>query len=96
MNINHLAALMGDACYGFLAINFLWGFYNIVMGFRRVREFSFASHDEQDEFMDAALEPLRAGNYLAVEELCNDDVRALPQLIQLAVVNRGLGYDQLR
>lgn len=75
MNINHLAALLGDACYGFLAINFLWGLYNIVMGFRRQREFSFASHDEQDEFMDAVLDPLRAGNFAAVEELCADDVR---------------------
>jgi biopolymer transport protein ExbB len=96
MNINHLAALLGDACYGFLAINFLWGLYNIVMGYRRERELRFASHDEQDEFMDAVLEPLRAGNFLAVEELCNDDIRALPQLVNLAVTNRGLGYDQLR
>jgi len=31
-----------------------------------------------------------------VEELCGDDPRALPQLIQLAVGNRQLGYDQLR
>jgi biopolymer transport protein ExbB/TolQ len=96
MNINDLAKTLGDACYVFLAINFLWGLYNIIVGFRRVRELSFASHDEQAEFMDHVLEPLRAGQYDAVKEMCSDDVRALPQLVELAVESRGLGYDQLR
>jgi len=96
MNINDLAKTLGDACYGFLAINFLWGLYNIIVGFRRVKELSFASHDEQAEFMDHVLEPLRAGQYDAVADTCSDDVRALPQLIELAVESRGLGYDQLR
>ena len=41
--------------------------------------------------------PLLAdGRYDAVEELCQDDGRALPQLVELAVANRDLGYDQLR
>jgi biopolymer transport protein ExbB len=96
MNVNDLAKMLGDACYGFLALNFVWGFYNIVMGFRRVKELNFASHDEQAEFVDEVTESLRAGRYDAVAELCKDDGRALPQLTELAVANRGLGYDQLR
>jgi biopolymer transport protein ExbB/TolQ len=96
MNVNDLAKMLGDACYGFLAINFVWGFYNIVMGFRRVRELSFSTHDQQSEFVDEVTQLLQAGRYDAVEELCHDDVRALPQLVELAVTNRGLGYDQLR
>ena len=96
MNINDLAKLFGDACYVFLAINFLWGLYNIIVGFRRVKELSFRNHDEQAEFMDHVLEPLRAGHYDNVVATCSDDARALPQLIELAVTNRGLGYDQLR
>ena len=61
---------MGDACYGFLALNFLWGLYNIIMGFRRVKELSFGGHDEQAEFVDEVM-PLLAGRarYDAVEEL---------------------------
>jgi biopolymer transport protein ExbB/TolQ len=39
---------------------------------------------------------IQAGRYDAVEELCAEDVRALPQLTQLAVANRGLGHEQLR
>lgn len=96
MNINDLAKLLGDACYVFLAINFLWGLYNIIVGFRRVKELSFRSHEEQAEFMDHILEPLSAGQYDNVVAACSDDARALPQLIELAVTNRTLGYDQLR
>jgi biopolymer transport protein ExbB/TolQ len=96
MSINDLAKHLGDACYGFLALNFLWGLYNVIMGFRRVKELNFGDHDEQAEYVDEVMQNLQAGRYDAVEELTNDDSRALPQLLQLAVVNRQLGYDQLR
>jgi biopolymer transport protein ExbB len=96
MTINDWAKLLGDACYVFLGINFLWGLYNIIVGFRRVKELSFSNHEEQAEFMDQVLEPLRAGQYDTVVNLCNEDVRALPQLIELAIQGRGLGYDQMR
>ncbi|HVT29969.1 MAG TPA: MotA/TolQ/ExbB proton channel family protein, partial [Lacipirellulaceae bacterium] len=96
MNINDIAMMLGDACYGFLALNFLWGLYNVIMGFRRVKELSFGDHDEQAEFVDDIVAKLQDGRFDLVEELTGDDPRALPQLIQLAVGNRQLGYDQLR
>ncbi len=96
MSINDLAAKLGWACYGFLALNFLWGLYNVIMGFRRVKELSFGDHDEQAEFVDDILQKMQAGRFDLIEELTGDDPRALPQLIQLAVGNRQLGYDQLR
>jgi biopolymer transport protein ExbB/TolQ len=96
MNVNDLAKMMGDACYVFLALNFVWGLYNIIMGFRRVRELSFGSHEEQTEFIDEVMPLLADGRYDAVEALCQEDGRALPQLVELAVANRDLGYDQLR
>src|SRR4051794_17532042 len=96
MKITDLAKMMGDACYGFLALNFLWGLYNVIMGFRRVKELSFGDHDEQAEFVDEIAQKLQAGRFDEIEELTGDDPRALPQLIQLAVVNRQLSYDQLR
>ena len=95
-DVNALAKMLGDACYGFLTLNFVWGLYNIVMGFRRVKELSFDSHDEQAEFVDEVTAALQAGRFDTVAELTSDDARALPQLIELAVANRGLGYDQLR
>jgi biopolymer transport protein ExbB/TolQ len=96
MNVNDLAKMLGDACYGFLALNFVWGLYNIIMGFRRVKELNFSSHDEQAEFIDQIMPLLQAGRYDAVEALCQEETRALPQLIELAVANRNLSYDQLR
>lgn len=96
MSINDIAAQLGWACYGFLAFNFLWGLYNVIMGFRRVKELSFGDHDEQAEFVDDIMQKMQAGRFDLIEELTGDDPRALPQLIQLAVGNRQLGYDQLR
>jgi biopolymer transport protein ExbB/TolQ len=96
MSVNDLAKMLGDACYVFLAVNFFWGLYNIVMGFRRVKELNFANHDEQAEFLDEVSQPLRDRRYSAVEDLTRDDARALPQLAYLAVTNRDLGAEQLR
>jgi biopolymer transport protein ExbB/TolQ len=96
MNVNDLAKMLGDACYVFLAINFVWGLYNIIMGFRRVRELSFSNHDEQSGFVDEVIQLLQAKRFDAVNELVTDDRRALPQLVELAVENRDLKYDQLR
>jgi biopolymer transport protein ExbB len=96
MGVNELAKMLGDACYVFLAMNFFWGLYNIVMAFRRVKELDFSSHDEQAEFVNEITGPLRDKRYDVVEEHCTDDARALPQLVHLAVTNRELAADQLR
>ncbi len=96
MTINDLAKLLGNACYGFLALNFLWGLYNVIMGFRRVKELSFGDHELQAEFVDEVMQKLQAGRFEAIEELTGGDPRALPQLIQLTVANRQLDYDQMR
>jgi len=96
MNVNQLAKWLGDACYGFLAINFFWGLYNVIMGFRRVKQLSFASQDEQAEFMQELIPLLREGRFDEVEQLVADDERALPQLTHMAVTNRAAGPDQLR
>lgn len=96
MSINDLAKLLGDACYGFLALNFLWGLYNVIMGFRRVRELNFGDHDEQAEYVEEVIQKLEGGRFIEVEEQTADDPRALPQLIELATANRQLKYDQLR
>jgi biopolymer transport protein ExbB len=96
VSVNDIAAQLGNACYGFLALNFLWGLYNVIMGFRRVKELSFADHDEQAEFVDDIMQKMQTGRFDLIDEITGDDPRALPQLVQLAVGNRQLGYDQLR
>lgn len=96
MGANDLAKLLGDACYGFLTLNFFWGLYHIIMGFRRIWELSFRNRDEQSEFLEELLGLLLHKRYGEAEELCQNDVRALPQLAEMAIENRGLEEDQLR
>lgn len=93
---NSFASLLEDWCYGFLALNFFWGLYHLVLGFRRVKQLSFKSHDDQAELMDELLPLIEAGQFDSVEELCADDARELPQLAYMAVENRDLAEPQLR
>ncbi len=95
MQVNDLAKLLGDACYVFLTLNFLWGLYCIIMVARRLRALSFRTELEQAEFLTELQQRLR-GQQAAAEELVEDDPRALPQLASVAISNRKLGFDQLR
>ncbi len=96
MNVNRLAQMMGDACYGFLALNFFWGLYHIILGFRRLKQLTFRNFDEQQEFLDELLPVLNEGQFDSAEELVAEDPRALAQLTHMTIANRNLASDQLR
>ena len=93
---NSFASLLEDWCYGFLVLNFFWGLYHLVLGFRRIKQLSFKTHDDQAELMDELLPLIEARQYDAVEEMCAEDPRALPQLAYMAVANRDSSETQLR
>ncbi len=95
MNVNRLAQMMGDACYGFLALNFFWGLYHIILGFRRLKQLTFRNFDEQQEFLDEPLPVLNEGQFDSAEELVAEDPRALAQLTHMTIANRNLASDQL-
>jgi biopolymer transport protein ExbB/TolQ len=88
--------MLEDWCYAFLALNFFWGLYHLVLGYRRIKQLSFKTHDDQAELMDELLPLIESGQYDAVEEMCAEDSRALPQLAYMAVANRDLSENQLR
>ena len=96
MHVNELAKHLGDACYIFLAINFFWGLYCVVMGWIRVGNFSFRKRQEQIEFLDELTNRLHHGQYNEALELCEDDVRALPQLSSVAIKSRTFGFESMR
>jgi biopolymer transport protein ExbB len=96
MSTIDLAKTLGDACYGFLAINFFWGLYCVIMGWRRVAQLSFKSQDQQAVFLNDLMEKLHAGQYAAAAEQCQNDPRALPQLANVAIVNRQIGFEPMR
>jgi biopolymer transport protein ExbB len=96
MSVNDLAQRMGDACYGFLALNFFWGLFCVIMAFRRVWQLSFRNRQQQQAFMEELIPKLDAGQYNQAAEMCAEDRRALPQLTNVAILNRNIGFDALR
>lgn len=95
-SVNDLAQRLGDACYVFLALNFLWGLFCVIMAFRRVWQLSFKNRPQQAAFLEELIPKLDAGQYAMASEQCGSDPRALPQLANVAILNRNIGYDALR
>jgi biopolymer transport protein ExbB/TolQ len=95
MNVNHLASMLGDACYVFLALNGLWGLYCFILLWRRLRQLCFRSPRESAQFVDDLQEQLIADSDVALQ-MCEDDERALPQLAREAIAHSELGVEKLR
>jgi biopolymer transport protein ExbB/TolQ len=96
MSVNDLADRLADATYGLLALNFCWGLYCVIMAFRRLWQLGFSSRQKQAAFLDELLPKLQARKYEAASEICAADSRALPQLANVAIANRQIGYEPLR
>ena len=96
MDINDLVAKLGDGCYGFLTLNFLWGLFCVILLWRRLRLLRFRSEQAQAEFLALLQGRLEANDYEGAAQTCQADVRALPQLAHVALTNRSMPQDQLR
>lgn len=96
MNISAIAGIVDKLCYLLLALNFLWGLYCIVTAYRRLSQFGFANRTEYNTFLDELLAKLRLKQYDEAIEMCEGDIRALPQLTHLALVNRDVGYEPMK
>ena len=96
MNVNELAKNLGDACYGFLALNFLFGLYSVILVWRRLFELRFRNQKVEGEFIGQMQDLLKARDFDTATKLCDYDYRALPRLCLLMIANRDLPYDQLR
>jgi biopolymer transport protein ExbB/TolQ len=95
-NINKLADFLAYSCYGFLAINFLFGLYCVILLWRRIIQLRFRSEQEQVQFLDELQVHLRNNDFPNAENLCQTNTRALPQLALVVMSNRGLAYEELR
>jgi len=95
MNINHLAGMLGDSCYIFLAMNGLWGLYCFILLWRRLGQLCFRKPAESAQFVDDLQDQLLVDSDAALE-MCEEDGRALPQLAREAILNGGLEQEKLR
>jgi hypothetical protein len=74
----------------------LLGAYHVVMVWNRVGRQRFRNEQELEQFL-AEFEPaVAAGDFAKAQAVCEGDPRAVPQLAQVAVQNRGLGYAKLK
>jgi biopolymer transport protein ExbB len=96
MNLNDLAALLGDACYGFLALNFLWGLFCVILAWRRIAGLRFNTDQLQGQFLSELQEHMEHGDFAAATQLCESQDRALPQLALAAIENRSLAEWQIQ
>lgn len=96
MDVNKLAGMLGDSCYIFLAANFMWGLFCVIMLWRRVGVLRFSSEQAQAQFLSELDSHLQDGKFDEAAKMCADEDRALPQLALAAIENRDLGESQLR
>ncbi len=87
---------ISNTIYLALAVVALWGLYCVVVVWTRVGAKRFVSEDAQNVFLDDVSEPLEEGDYDTVLEIVQGDTRAIPQMIELAVENRELGYQKTK
>ncbi|MEO1614485.1 MAG: MotA/TolQ/ExbB proton channel family protein [Planctomycetota bacterium] len=88
--------MIADATYLALAAVALWGLYCIVVVWNRVNQKRFKTEEEQDQFMDDVEQMLQSSDFEGTVDYCEGDTRALPQIIELAVSHRNLGFKRAR
>ncbi|OYP35991.1 MotA/TolQ/ExbB proton channel family protein [Rhodopirellula sp. MGV] len=91
-----LFSIIANGTYFALAGVALWGLYCIVVVWNRVGQKRFKTEEEQDQFMDDIEQLLSKGDFEGALEYCDGDTRAVPQMIELAVNHRQLGYKRAR
>ncbi|WP_442507906.1 MotA/TolQ/ExbB proton channel family protein [Novipirellula sp. SH528] len=88
--------IISQATYGALAGAALWGLYSATVVWARVNQKRFKSEDEQDVFMDDVEQMLNVGDFEGIAEYSDGDNRAIPQIIEMAMHHRELGYKRAR
>jgi biopolymer transport protein ExbB/TolQ len=96
MRVLGIVEWLADACYGLLAVNFLWGLFCVILATRRIRQLRFRSEQDEIDFVDHLDGLLKARNYDEAASACDYDFRALPRMALLALANRGKEYAEMR
>lgn len=88
--------IIANSVYGVLAAVAIWGLFCIVVVWSRVKAKRFRSEAEQEEFLEEIEGAVAAGKFDIAAAACEGDDRALPQMIELALINKSLGYHRVR
>ncbi len=96
MDLTTITGFLAVLIYMALGLIALWGAFCVIMVWRRVAQVRFRDERDQSEFLDQLDERLRGGDLDAAGQMCDGDLRALPQLVLLAASNRQLGFAKVR
>lgn len=88
--------IVGQLDYVFISAVALWGLYCAILVVSRVKSKRFKTENDQEEFLDTIEPALAAGNFDEVMQFCEGNDKALPTMVQLALLNRDLGYAKVR
>ncbi len=92
----HFYEIVGQLDYVFISAVALWGIYCAVLIVTRVKNKRFKNEDAQNAFLESIESNLASGDFDAVLQTCEGNDKALPVMVQLAVLNRDMGYQKVR
>lgn len=96
MNTDTLYYWAGNATYGTLALTAYYGAYCAIVAWMLVGKKAFKKEADQNAFLEQVETLIGRSDYNGVLAMCEDDPRAVPQLVFLAVANRNLGLRKVR
>ncbi len=96
MEISGLTNIFAWGFYAALGLIALWGAFCVIMAFNRVSQKRFRTEQDQADFLEQVEAPLKKRKFDDVADSCEEDQRALPQLVLLAMNNRDLGFLKTR
>ncbi len=91
-----LIEIFNNAIYGMLLAVTLWGVFCLVMIWTRISAKRFRSEKALMDFLKPLEESLEKGDFAGAQAHVEGDRRAVPQLAELAIVNRKLGFASVK
>lgn len=94
--ISKLTQILALLVYLALIAIAIWGAYCVIIVWMRVSQKRFNSEEEQEQFLEAIEGRVEAGQMTEIAASLEGDLRAMPQLILLAIKNRKQGFGRVR
>lgn len=96
INSEQFFNILAYVMYGVLGLIALWGAYCVLTVWRRVSQKRFRNESSLAAFLDEVEAPLEHGDFEGAAAMCDGDMRAVPQLVQLAIENRKIGHTKVQ
>ncbi len=96
LDTSGLTNIIATLIYFALAAIALWGAFCVIIVWMRVSQKRFANEAAMDQFLSEIEHHMASRDFDGAERIVEGDLRATPQLINLALKNRHLEFKQVR